>query len=135
MRNVSKYREIKNVEKYIILDISSKIDCLDKRKVASSESKDYMVIPGKELTASIALRTKNSNKKQKSSFNITDIINQEFRKFLNKFNNSPDIGWKSKQVHKKPTEAYFFLITHITSLMKIERQVWLHTNFVKLGIK
>ena len=92
MRNVSKHREIKNVEKYIILDISSKIDCLDKRKVTSSESKYYMVIPGKELTASIALRTKNSNKKQKSSFNITDIINQEFRKFLNKFNNLPDIG-------------------------------------------
>ena len=35
------------VEKYIILDISSKLDCMDKREFNSSESKDYMGRPGK----------------------------------------------------------------------------------------
>ena len=34
--NLRKHREIKNGEKYIILDISSKLDFLDKREVTSS---------------------------------------------------------------------------------------------------
>ena len=32
-RNIRKHRDIKNGEQYIILDISSKLDCLYKRKV------------------------------------------------------------------------------------------------------
>ena len=35
-RNIWKHRDIKNGEQYIILDISSKIDCMDKREVTSS---------------------------------------------------------------------------------------------------
>ena len=41
-KNVRKHREITNSDKYIILDISSKIDCLDKGEVKYSESKGYM---------------------------------------------------------------------------------------------
>ena len=43
-------------------------------------------------------------------FAITDITNQDFRKFIRKFNNATYIGYKSKQVHNEPTEDYFFLI-------------------------
>ena len=42
---------------------------------------------GKGLITSLSLRTKRSNKKQKSKFAITDITNQYFRKLLKKFNN------------------------------------------------
>ena len=41
-----------------------------------------MVIPGKGMTTSRYLSTKIPNKKQKSSISITDIINQDFSKFL-----------------------------------------------------
>ena len=82
-----------------------------------------MGIPGNGMTTSMVLRTKRSNNKRKARFAITDITNQYFRKFLNKFRNSPYIGYKSKQVHNKPTEAYFFLIKNITKLMKSERGV------------
>ena len=34
-RNVRKHREINNGEQYIILDIPSNIDCMDKREVTS----------------------------------------------------------------------------------------------------
>ena len=74
------------------------------------------------MTNSMALRTKNSNKKQNARFSITDITNQEFSKFLKKFTNSPYLGYKSKQVHNEPTEAYFFLIKYITKLMKSKRK-------------
>ena len=54
---------------------------------------------------------------------MTDITNQDFRKLLKKFNNSPDMGNKSKQVHNEPTEAYLLLIKNITKLMKSKRHI------------
>ena len=56
--NVRRHREIKNGEKYIILDISYKIDCLYKMLVNSLKPKDYMGRPVKELTNSLDLSTK-----------------------------------------------------------------------------
>ena len=83
------------------------------------------------MTISLDLRTKISNKKQKSRFAITDITNQDLRKLLKKFKNSPYIGYKSKQINNEPTEAYFFLIKHITKLMKSKSRV--QSKFIKLG--
>ena len=56
--NVGKHRGIKNGNKCIILDISSKLDCPYKRGVSSSESKNSMGIPGKGLNTSMALVNK-----------------------------------------------------------------------------
>ena len=83
--NVRKHGEIKNGEKYIILDISSKVDGKDKRGVISSISRDRMEIPGKGMTTSLSLGTKKTNKKQKARFSSNDITNQDFRNFLTKF--------------------------------------------------
>ena len=60
---------------------------------------------------------------------MTDITNEDFRKFLKKFNNSLYIGYKIKQVQNEPTQDYFFLIKQITKLMKYKRPVIIHTNF------
>ena len=84
-RNVRKNRDINNGEQYIFLEISCKIDYLDKREFNSSQSKDYMGIPGKGLTTYLALRTKRTNNKEKAGFFITDITNQDLRKLLKKF--------------------------------------------------
>ena len=81
----------------------------------------------------MSFRTKISNNKQKESYSITDITKQDFRKLLNKFNSSPYLGYKSKQVHNETYGVYLLLIKHITKLMKIERHVWLLTNFFKSG--
>ena len=100
--NVRKHRDIKNGEQCIIFDISSKLDCLDKREVTHTESKYYMGRPGKGLNTSMDLMKKNPNKKQKARFSITEITNQDFRKLLNKFKNSPFLGYKFKNVQKEP---------------------------------
>ena len=102
-RKVRKHREIMNGEKYIILNISSKLHCVDKRGLNSSYSKDYMGRLCKCLTNSIDLRIKWSNNKNKSRFAIADITNQYFRKLLRSFKNSPYLGYKVKQVHNEPT--------------------------------
>ena len=72
----------------------------------------------KGLSTSLDLRTKRSNKKQKDRFSITDINIQDFRKFINNFNNLPYLGNKSKEVHNEPTQAYLFLTNQITNLIK-----------------
>ena len=75
------------------------------------------------MTTFLALRTKISKNKQNARFSITDITKQYFRKLIKKFNSSPFIGFKIKQVHNEPTEAYFFLIKQITKTIIIERSI------------
>ena len=53
------------------------------------------------MTNSMDLITKRSNRKQKASFSITNINNQDFRKLLKNFKNSPYLGFKSKQFHNE----------------------------------
>ena len=77
-----------------------------------------MVISGKGLTNFMDLRNKKSNKKQKSRFAITAITNQYLSKLLKKIDNSPYVGYKSKQLHNEQTENCFFLIEHIINLIK-----------------
>ena len=59
MQNVRKHRYIKNGDQYIILDISYKLDCMDKREFTSSQPNYYMGIPGKGKITPLDLRTEN----------------------------------------------------------------------------
>ena len=53
---------------------------------------------------------------------------------LEKFENSPYLGYKSKQVHNESTETYLFLIKYITKLIKSDKHVRIHIKFVKSGV-
>ena len=55
------------------MDILYKIDCLDKREVTTSESKDYIGRQGAGITASLDPMIKSFDKKQKARFAITSI--------------------------------------------------------------
>ena len=103
-RIVRKHREIKNVEQYITLDISFDLDFLDKREVATSESRDYMGRSGNGLINYMALSIKIPKKKEKARVTINDITNHYFGNFLKEFKNSTYLGYKDKQVHNEPTE-------------------------------
>ena len=59
-----------------------------------------MIRSGKRVTNSISLSTRIPNKKQRVRTSINEITNQYFRKLLKRFEDSPDIGYNSKQVHK-----------------------------------
>ena len=70
--------------------------------------------------------------KQKAGFAISYITNQDFRKLLKNFRNSPYLCYKSKHFHNETTEDYFFLIKHITKLMKSKSPV--KSYFVKSSV-
>ena len=57
-RNVRKHKDIKDSDKYVTLDISSKFDSLDNMKIKSSESKRKLERSGKGLINSLDLKAK-----------------------------------------------------------------------------
>ena len=48
--------------------------------------------------------------------------------------NSPYPGYNKKQIHNKPTEAYFFLIKHIYMLIEIKKHIWISTKRVEYDV-
>ena len=112
--NVRKHKEIKNGEQYIFFEISLKFDCPDKREVTNSGSRAYVGRSGKGLTNSMNIRTRRRlNKKQNSRTSITDISSQYFMKLLEEFKYLPYLCYRKKLVKSEPTEAYFFLFSHL----------------------
>ena len=62
-RNDRKHKEIKGSDKYVTLDISYKLDILDKMKITSSESKGKLERSGKGLITSMGFKTKAKSQK------------------------------------------------------------------------
>ena len=57
--NVSKHREIKVSDKHVALEILLKFGSLDKMGITYSETKNNLVISGKELINPLGLKSKN----------------------------------------------------------------------------
>ena len=57
--------DIKDGDKYIILDIYFDFGSLDKMKITSSEPKDYLGIPEKGVINSMGIKTIRRSKKKK----------------------------------------------------------------------
>ena len=81
------------------------LDCMEERELKYLESRYYVGISGKGMTAFPTIRTKRPNIKQNTRTSITDITNQYFRKLLKEFKNSPYLDYNKKQVYNEPTEA------------------------------
>ena len=65
--NVRKHIDIKISDKYVILDISLKLDNLYKMKITSSESKGKLEISGKGLITSLGFKSKVRPQKYKKA--------------------------------------------------------------------
>ena len=64
-RNVRKHKNIKDSDKYIILDILLNFGSLDKMRITSSNQKYNLGISGKGLITSLGLKSKAGPKKYK----------------------------------------------------------------------
>ena len=68
-----------------------------------------------------------------TGFPSLTILNRISVSFKN-FDNSPYLGYRSKHINNEPTEAYLFLIKHITKLMKRQEACLTTYQLVKLGV-
>ena len=105
---------------------------MEKRKFTSSGPKDYVVRSVNGLTASLFLRTRRRSKnKQKARNATTDDAFQKFVEILEEFKDVPCPGYSMKQEKKQPNESYYFLVKQVSKLLKINKQVLLHTQKFK----
>ena len=85
-RNVRKHKEIKDSDKYITLDISSKFDSLDKMKITSSESKRNLEISGMGLITSLGFNASLSPQKyKKARYAIGNVSKKDLSKIIREF--------------------------------------------------
>ena len=81
--NVSKHRYIKDGEKYITFDISLKFVTLEKMKITSPESKDYLVISRKEFVTYLGINTIERSKRiQKERGAIPNVSLKDISKII-----------------------------------------------------
>ena len=86
LRNVRKHRDIKNCDSYITLDISLRLDSLDRMKIESSEPKDNYWRSGKGFITSLSLETiVRLKKKKKASYAINNVSMKDFSKIIKEF--------------------------------------------------
>ena len=115
---VRKYRDTKNGEKYITLDISLNFFSMDKMKITSSEPKDYLRISIKGLIASLCLKTFGRLKKNKSSiYSINNVSMKDISKISKEFEKLPYNCYVRKRSKEEPTDSYFYLATHLDKCM------------------
>ena len=85
-RNFRKQKEIRGSDKYVTLDISSKVDSLNKIKIKSSESKVKLEISGKGLITSKGFKTNaRSQKHKKARYAIGNVSEKEISKIIREF--------------------------------------------------
>ena len=109
-RNVRKYREIKNGEKYITLDIFLKFVSLDKMQITLSEPKYYLRRSVKGLITSLVLKNIVMSKKKKNlRYTITNVIMTDISKIVKEFEKLHYVGYVQKRTKQEPTKSYFCL--------------------------
>ena len=88
--NVRKHIDIKGSDKYITLDISLKVDSLDKMKITSSESKDNLGRSGKGLINYLGIKAKaRPNKYKKARYSIRNVSKKDPSKIIREFEKLP----------------------------------------------
>ena len=108
--NVRKHKEIKGSDKYVTLDISSKVDSLENTRITSSESKVKLERSGKELITSLGFKSKARPKKyKKARYAIGNVSKKELSKIIREFEKFEKLPSEKKRPKHEPTDRYFYL--------------------------
>ena len=102
------------------MDISLKSGSLEKMKITTSKSKDYVVISGKELITSLGLKTNvRSNKNKKARYAINNVIMKYLLSMIKEFEKLLYKDYVRKRTKHEPTDSYFYIARQLTKCMMI----------------
>ena len=117
--NFKKYRDIKDGDKYITLDISLNFGSLDNMKITSLEPKYYLVISGKGLINYLGLKTiRRPKKNKKARYAITNVSLKDIYRIIKEFEKLPYEGYIRKRSKHVLTNNYFYLTGQLAKCMK-----------------
>ena len=104
--NVRKQRDIKDIDKYIILSISLKFGSMNNTIITYPEPKDYLGRSGKRLITSMGLKTNVRPKENKNSrYAITNVSMMDISKIIKEFEKIPYKGYVRKRPKQEPTDS------------------------------
>ena len=119
-RNVKKHREIKGSDKYVILDISLKLESLNNMKITSSESKDNLGRSGMGLIASLGIKSKvRPHKFKKARYAIGNFSKKDLSNIIKEFEKLSYKSYEKKRPKHDPTDSYFYLARKLAKCMMI----------------
>ena len=117
-QSVRKHREIKNVEKYTTLYISSNFGALNKTKITYLEAKEYFVRSGKGLITSMSLNNIIRPKKLKMArFAITNVNLKDISRIIKGFGDFTYDVYVRKWSKHMPTDSYLYLAIQLAKCM------------------
>ena len=117
-RKVRKHKEIKDSDKIVILDISSKFDSLNKMETTSSESKEKLERSRKGLVTALAFKTKvRSPKYKKARYALVNVSEKDFSKIIKEFEKIGRLPYEKKMPKHEPTPSYFHLVRQLAKCM------------------
>ena len=101
---------IRDSDKYVTLDISSKFDSLYKMETTSSESKEKLERSGKGLVTALDFKTKaRFAKYKKARYAIGHVSEKDISKIIREFKKFEKLPCVKKRPKHEPTESYFDL--------------------------
>ena len=114
---VRKHKEVKGSDKYVALEISSKLDSMDKMKITYSESRGKLERSGKGLIASLGFKNKaRLQKYKKSNYAIRNVSEKDLLKFIKEFEKIEKLPYEKKRPKHEPTDSYFYLENSLRSV-------------------
>ena len=117
-RNIRKHKDINFSDKYVIVDISSKFDSLEKMKITSLESKVKLERSGKGLITSLGFKAKvRPYKYKKSRYAIENVSKKDLYKIIKEFEKIDKLPYEKKRPKHEPTDSYFHLARQLTKCM------------------
>ena len=117
-RNFRKHKEIRSSDKYVTLDISSKLDSLDKMKITSSESKRKLERSGKGLITSLGFKAKvRPQKYKKARYAIGKVSEKDIFNIIREFEKFEKLSYEKKRPKHESTPGYFHIVRQLSKCM------------------
>ena len=105
-----KHREIKDIDKYIALDILLELGSLDNMVITYSKPKDFLVGSGKGFITSPGVKANVDPKKcKKASYTVEYFSMKDLSNIIREFENLPYKGYERKRPKHQHTDSYFYL--------------------------
>ena len=103
---VRKHKEIKGSDKVVTLNVSAKIDSLNKMKTTSSESKVKLGRSGKGLITALDLKTKvRSQKYNKAGYAIVNVSMKDLSNIIKEFDKIGKVPYVKRIPKHEPTSS------------------------------
>ena len=117
-RKVRKHKEIKGSDKIVTLNVSVKVDSLNRIKTTPSESKGKLGRSGKGLVTTLNFKTKvRLSKYKKARYAIKNVSEKDLSMIIKEFEKIGKLHYEKRIPKHEPTPGYYHLVRQLAKCM------------------